>query len=359
MAKAALVLDSKAEKPMISPNCFGIAFMSTPHQGSSYLWASEFTDSIRTRMNLMNDIPNSLRNQFRPMNPSLWNLSQEFKSISEDMRIWTFLETADSILQTREENGGLEIRVPITSIISGVLDLDHERKIPLESNHMGTACFGEPRNPGNLDDSENPENPDRKAMKKFMEELKSASRKAKELSDLSYIPMDVEKQVDVQVNGFFEDTARGISDETPLKLWSTPVNLTDYLKKGPVVCLNERIQKVPSSVDGSSYTRHDAERSSSTEPLHREESRETSNPPRGRRTERNGSSLSVTPPLQRSRSSMRPAVPRIHVTGPQIQLPSASEVRMASSLQMYPNQIQGIFPDLSRDRAYQRYQRHV
>lgn len=330
VAKAALVLDSRAEKPMIWPDCFGIAFMATPHQGSSYLWASEFGKSVRHLMGLVHHIPDTLRNQFKPRNPYLWNLSHEFRSICEDMKIWTFLETADSALQTGDANGRFEIHVPITSVRSGVLDLDHENEIPLGTDHMGTAHFAER---------------DQKAMKRFMEELKSVSRKAVELSGLPYIPLDVERQVGVQINGFFEDTARGVSDETPLKLWSTKVTLFDYLTRGPVACLNERIKKIPGSIDDSSFNSLDTELPSSGEPLGREESRESSNPLRGRQKDRQEGGLSATPPLQRSRSSVRPTVPRIHVSGPMMQGSSATRV-------MYPNQAPRKSLDLSEDESY-------
>ena len=339
VAKTALVLDSRTEKPMIWPNCFGIAFMSTPHQGSSYLYASEFTKSVSGLMGLMHQIPDSLRIQFKPGNSYLWNLSHKFRSISEDMKIWTFLETAASTLRTTEATGWIKADVPITSFHSGVLNLDHEHEIPLATDHMGTACFEE-------------QDKNRKEMKRFMEALKSVSNQAVELSGLPYNQLDVENQVEVQVNGFFEDTARGVSDETPLKLWSKTVTLAKYLTKGPVACLNERIKRVPSSVGDSSHNSRDTELLSSNQLSDREVSRETSNSHRGRQRDRNEDGLSATPLLQRSRSSVRPVVPRIHVTGPMMQGPSPTR-------EIYPDQIRRHSINLPGDESNRLSQRFM
>lgn len=284
--------------------------MATPHQGSSYLWAPEFSKSIRHLMKLRQYIPDRLRNQFKPRNPLLWYLSNQFRSTSEDMKIWTFLETSDSVLgiMDEEKNCTLQIQVPITSIRSGLLDLEHEKEIPLATDHMGTAHF---------------KGQESTTRRSFMKELRLAVSKAVQLSNSPYHQLDVDHQVKVQVNGFFEDTARGVSDETPLKLWSTTVSLHDYLQRGPAACLEDRLRRVPSSLDDSSLSSLDGRPSSSIgsigESLHGDGRRDSHDHSRGRRP----THLPVRPPLSRSRSALGQDLPRILVTEPTAQTAAA------------------------------------
>ena len=306
MAKTALVIDSMSDVPMILPNCHGIAFMATPHQGSSYLWAPEFARSIRHLMGIHKHIPDRLQNQFKPRHPWLWHLSNRFRFISEDMKIWTFLETTDSELKITDEetDSTLEIHVPITSIRSGLLDLEHEKEIPLATDHMGTAHF---------------KGQESTTRRSFMKELRSAVSTAVKLSRSPDNQLEVEQQVKVLVNGFFEDTARGVSDETPLKLWSATPKLHDYLKKGPSACLEDRLKRIPGSLDDSSVSSvgrpsfsNAGDASHETHP-------------------RSPDRLPVTgrPPLVRSRSSMGQAAPRILITEPTSRIPP--EVQLGNS----------------------------
>ena len=45
----------------------------------------------------------------------------------------------------------------------------------------------------------------------------------------------------IQVNGFFENTSLGVSEDTPLKLWSTKISLREYLEMGAANCLKTRL----------------------------------------------------------------------------------------------------------------------
>lgn len=165
------------------------------------------------------------------------------------MRVWSFLETVDSTMHVidAETNNILEFHVPITSIRSGLLDIEHEKELPLATDHTGTATF-------------HGQEPTRD---RFLQELGDAVDTAVEISKREDTPLGVEQKVMVQINGFFEDTALGVSDETPLKLWSTTVSLEDYLSRGPSTCLRERLGRVqPSGLDDSSISSFDSPRSS-------------------------------------------------------------------------------------------------
>jgi hypothetical protein len=146
-----------------------------------------------------------------------------------------------------ETNNVLEFHVPVTSIRSGLLDIEHERELPMATDHAGTATF----------------HGQESTRDRFLAELGDAVNVAVELSKHEDTPLGIEQKVMVQINGFFEDTALGVSDESPLKLWSTKVTLEDYLSRGPSVCLRERLGRVqPSGLDDSSISSFDSPRSS-------------------------------------------------------------------------------------------------
>lgn len=242
VAKACLALASRAEpNQAILTSCHGIAFFATPHQGSTYLSAEEYQRSIRRLLYLEYEIPLALREQFRPRQERLWHLSNQFKALSADMKVWSFLETLDSTLhvQDLESNTIIEFHAPITSIRSGLLSIEHENEIPIGTDHAGTSCF----------EGQEP------ALETFLIELNDSVNVAVELSKRMDHPLQVEQEVMVQVNGFFEDTALGVSDETPLKLWSTQVSLEKYLAHGPSACLRERLERIqPGTLDDSSLS---------------------------------------------------------------------------------------------------------
>ena len=230
VATAAIVRASRSRsRQSILTSCHGIAFLSTPHYGSTYLSSPEYAKAIQHLMKLSRPIPQSLQGHFRPRDDELAYLSTRFKSISSDMRIWTFLETVDSTIYAEgpESGNGVEFHVPITSVRSGILGLEHEKEIPLATDHSGTATFKDQEYSKSV----------------FLRELASAAVKALDLSQKPDFPVDVEsKDVMIQVNGFFEDTALGVSDASPLKLWSTRISLREYLEKGAVECLKLRMQ---------------------------------------------------------------------------------------------------------------------
>ncbi|KAJ5171925.1 hypothetical protein N7492_004518 [Penicillium capsulatum] len=250
VAKACLALASRAEpNQAILTSCHGIAFFATPHQGSSYLSAEEYAPSIRRLLHLEQDIPLLLREQLRPRQERLWHLSNQFKTLSADMKVWSFLETVDSTLNVvdHETNNVMEFHAPITSIRSGLLGIEHENESPMATDHVGTASFC-----------------DQEAERdSFLSALGEAVNVAVELSTHTDTPLKVEQEVMVQINGFFEDTALGVSDESPLKLWSTRVSLEDYLLRGPSACLRERLKRIqPGGLDDSSLSSFDSPRHS-------------------------------------------------------------------------------------------------
>ncbi|KAF9883817.1 hypothetical protein FE257_002754 [Aspergillus nanangensis] len=307
VAKAALVLAGKSESNLESAltSCYGIAFLATPHQGSSYLSAPEYAKSIRHLTHPKYHIPHRLREQFKPRHPVLLRLSNQFRAISEDMKLWTFLETVDSTLTITDSMAAstVEMNVPITSIRSGLLDLEHEKVIPLATNHVGTASF---------------KGQEQTTRMSFIKELQSSAAMAVQLSTMTAASLHVNREVMVHVNGFFEDTARGVSDETPLKLWSTSTTLRDYLDQGPSMCLSERLTKTgavpPGSLDGSSVSSFSSPRSSAA--FEDISISAEGGFPRNESTLVEPDILMKRPSIKKSRSFVKPSSPRIHITEP-------------------------------------------
>ncbi|RAK96319.1 uncharacterized protein BO80DRAFT_366606 [Aspergillus ibericus CBS 121593] len=330
VAKAALIIASQLTSKLgsILSSCYGVAFLATPHHGSSYLSAPEFTRSIQRLMRLKHRIPSGLQELFRPRHPYLLHLSNQFRSISADIKIWTFLETVDSTLSITDSETGdsVDMHVPITSIRSGILDLEHEKELPLATDHLGTACF---------------KGQEFTTRTSFINELQASVSTAINLSKMADAPLDVDLEVMVQVSGFFEDTARGISDETPLKLWSTKASLKEYLTSGPSSCLGERLKRtagIPSSIyDDSSISSFDSRPTSAqvrssmdgiVNPTAKHASESTS-----------PKALPHRPSIKESRSFLGQASPRIHISEPtgqgyfDVQSDSAEEVQRSASSQ--------------------------
>ncbi|KAK4862839.1 hypothetical protein LT330_002972 [Penicillium expansum] len=295
VAKAALVVASREPGQSLLTSCHGIAFFATPHHGSTYLSADEYAASIRHLLHLEHETPAALRAQLRPRHERLWHLSNQFKTLSADMRVWSFLETVDSTIHVidAETDKMLEFHVPITSIRSGLLDIEHEKELPMATDHTGTATF----------------HGQESTRDRFLDELSDAVNTAVEISKQEDTPLGVEQQVMVQINGFFEDTALGVSDESPLKMWSTKVSLEDYLSRGPTACLRERLGRVqPGGLDAASITSLDSLSSSYTVP---------SSDPNGHHQDHHGEKpRPLQPPLPFKQSFDDPSgpSPKIHIT---------------------------------------------
>ena len=94
-------------------------------------------------MGLRYDIPRSLQQQLSFKHVHLCEISQRFKTCSTDLRIDTYYETNDSNLAFTAANDNIarSYHVPIASVASAILDLDHESETPLSSDHVGCATF--------------------------------------------------------------------------------------------------------------------------------------------------------------------------------------------------------------------------
>ncbi|KAL8796496.1 MAG: hypothetical protein Q9195_001170 [Heterodermia aff. obscurata] len=230
VAKHALVSANKRTKfASIAEDCYGITFIATPHQGSTYLSSREFWPSIRRVMNLRCDMPDSLMKQFHGGNNELRELAEDFETYSTDLRINTYYETSDSDLAFTPANDNIprSYHVCITSVGSAILELEQESETPLSCDHMDSATFqGED---------------DLRTI--FIFELRQAVLRAEDLSKIGHYSIDLETDVKIEVNGFFEDATSSV------KLWTSRTSLKDYLKKGPRALLEARMRQAQSSAN--------------------------------------------------------------------------------------------------------------
>ncbi|KAL8829774.1 MAG: hypothetical protein Q9191_001822 [Dirinaria sp. TL-2023a] len=224
VAKKALnIANEEGALTPIADDCHGMTFIATPHQGSAYLSSKEFWPSIREVMRLHSVIPDSLQRQLRFESPELLDMAEKFKKYSTDLRITTYYETTDSDLAFTPANddGPRSYHVPIVSVASAIMELEHESEIPLSSDHVGCATF--------IGDTE--------AQETFISELEVAARSAATLSKVKHYSIDLEEEVRVEVNGFFEDNTSSV------KLWTARPSLADFLKSSPKELLKDRLKQ--------------------------------------------------------------------------------------------------------------------
>ena len=221
VAKEALVIANQRKLFTTVANAtYGITFIATPHQGSLYLASNEFGPSVQRVMGLRH-IPRSVQQQLSFKHVHLCEISQQFKTCSTDLRIDTYYETNDSNLAFTAANDNIarSYHVPIASVASAILDLDHESETPLSSDHVGSATF----------EGEND------AQASYIAKLGNAVGVAIILSKKLDCDLDLEEDVKMEVNGFFEDSTSSV------KLWTARPSVAEYFRKGPEELLRARL----------------------------------------------------------------------------------------------------------------------
>lgn len=201
--------------------------LGTPHQGSSYFAMPTLASSIQQLLQLSAPLPASLTNDLRMANNLLLHVDEDFKIISDDLRVWTFYETIDSRLSAN--SGDIYFTAPLTSIKSAILGMRQERIFPLQGDHANIASFGR-HNVHTL----------RLFLRQLAEYIEKADSNAREDGRAGKWMLNLEQKVTVEVHGFFDDA--GIDDGT-VRAWSTRLPLREFLNKGPEACLSERLNE--------------------------------------------------------------------------------------------------------------------
>lgn len=204
-----------------------MACLGTPHQGSSYFAMPTLASSIQHLLQLSAPLPASLTDDLRMGNHLLLHVDEDFKIVSDDLRVWTFYETIDSRLSAN--SGDIYFTAPLTSIKSAILGMRQERIFPLQGDHANIASFGR-HNVHTL----------RLFLRQLAEYIEKADSNAREDARAGKWMLNLEQKVTVEVHGFFDDA--GIDDGT-VRAWSTRLPLREFLNKGPEACLSERLNE--------------------------------------------------------------------------------------------------------------------
>lgn len=203
--------------------------VATPHQGSSYFARSSLTSSIQSLLKLTAPLPSSITSDLRVGNALLLHIDEEFKSISNDLTVWTFYETIDSRL-SGSASGDVYFTAPLTSIKSAILGMRQESIFPLQSDHANIASFGR-HNVHTLD----------LFLRQLAVQVRRADQNAKECGGCT-TALDLEQKATIEIHGFFEDHAE--AEATVVRAWSTRLPLKEFLTKGPEQCLSDRLNEV-------------------------------------------------------------------------------------------------------------------
>lgn len=252
VVKRALVFASQDERYRgILYNCYGVTFFgmhrtppsslivkltytATPHRGSSYLSMYSLSGSIQTLLHLQRPLPRYLSKELRVGSKSLDKLHEEFTDIASELRIWSFYETIDSLLSGSGlgEHSEVKFTAPLVSIKSAIVGLRQEVIYSsLESDHAHCASFGI-TNPRTLDT--------------YLRDFSNSISKAASLSQTRHTPLKLKEHVKVEITGFYQDHGAAMDPSEPdMRLYITRYHLKDFLEKGPEVCLDERLRRVP------------------------------------------------------------------------------------------------------------------
>lgn len=204
---------------------------------------SEISASIQALLQLSNPLPCSITDELRVGHPLLLHLEEEFRVIASDLQIWTFYETIESRLSGKADArpGEVYFTAPIASLKSAILGIRQETIYPLQSDHANCASFGKNN---------------AQTMKLFLKNFaRSVARADRTRKEKTHTPMDLEEKVPVEVHGFYEDTVAITSVEalTTIRTWSTRVPLSEYLSKGPIECLDDRLNEVDDEPTDSQF----------------------------------------------------------------------------------------------------------
>ncbi|KND92008.1 hypothetical protein TOPH_03316 [Tolypocladium ophioglossoides CBS 100239] len=254
VVKMALTKASRAAKyDNIMRECYGVAFFGTPHQGSGYFAMPSLAPSIQSLLQLSSPLPASITDDLRVGNSLLLHVDEDFKSVSSDVRVWTFYETIDSRLSAGSSGGpaapewrDVYFTAPLASIKSAILGMRLEMIFPMQSDHANVASFGR-NNVHTL----------RMFLKQLAAQIKRADMSLRDADGDGHWTLGLGQKVNIEVHGFFDDPPIGGDPEEAsiIRAWSTRLPLKEFLNKGPEECLSERLNEVEGAPEETRFLR--------------------------------------------------------------------------------------------------------
>ena len=213
--------------------------------------------SIQKLMQLSSPLPTSITDDMRVGNSILLRADEDFKAVAHDLRIWTLYETIDSRLSggtgtSTDANEGADYKkdtsvyftAPLTSMKSAILGMRQERIFPLQSDHANVASFGR-HNTHTL----------RFFLRQLAMLITRADASVRDDDDGAKWSLNLDQRVSVEVHGFFDDPTPEGQDDAITRAWSTRLPLKDFLRKGPIECLTERLHEVEGVPDENQFLR--------------------------------------------------------------------------------------------------------
>ena len=194
----------------------------------------DISPSIQSLLHLSQPLPRSITEELRSGHPLLLHIDEEFRVLASDLQVWTFYETIESRISSQAESrpGEVYFTASITPVKSAILGIRQETIYPLQSDHANCASFGKNN---------------AQTMKLFLKNIARCIARADENNGgKNHTPLNLEQKVPIEVHGFFEDPVAVTDMETltTIRAWSTRIALKDFLDKGPVECLNDRLNEV-------------------------------------------------------------------------------------------------------------------
>lgn len=211
--------------------------------------------SIQSLLQLAAPLPASVTDDLRVGNGLLQHVDEDFKSVSSDVRVWTFYETIDSRLSGGGGGGGggpgpesrdVYFTAPLTSVKSAILGMRLEMIFPMQSDHANMASFGR-NNVHTL----------RMFLRQLAAQIKRADMSLRDADADGHWTLGLGQKVNVEVHGFFDDPLVGGHPEegSVVRAWSTRLPLKEFLAKGPEACLSERLNEVEGAPEETRFLR--------------------------------------------------------------------------------------------------------
>lgn len=199
--------------------------------------------SIQSLLGLSSPLPASITDTLRVGNTLLQRVDEDFKAVSNDVRVWTFYETIESRLSGAAGAGDVYFTAPLTSIKSAVLGMRQETIFALQSDHANIASFGRHNVPSL-----------RLFLRQLAVQIGRADMTLRDGDGSGRWTLGLEQKVSVEVHGFFDDSpavGEAAKAVATIRAWSTRLPLNDFLKKGPEVVLSERLNEVEGAPEQS------------------------------------------------------------------------------------------------------------
>lgn len=217
---------------------------ATPHHGSSVLSEPEYVQAVRQHLHLKWEMPQRLRQDFRPKNPDLEFLNYKFAATALGVKLYSYIETQVTEMQvlSNSASAGKALTSVGLCIVDGrsarlstpQIPVDDEVIIELPSTHTGTTMFYGGAAQKTV----------------FLNEVAALiqSFSADERAAYQSLHSSIMNDVKVDIHQFYESENQG--DATSMKVWSEHPSIKIFFDLGPTACLSRRLGNLGQGENG-------------------------------------------------------------------------------------------------------------